>query len=114
MYKLLLITNGFPYGNSEKGFITTEVEELSHFFEIHILCLLNKELINEGIQGEDICWKESYPLISPKLSISIALRQIVKKDVLSELQRARSIKGVNFHIARSVLSYSARADIYQK
>ena len=114
MYKLLLITNGFPYGNSEKGFITTEVEELSHFFEIHILFLLNKELINEGIQGEDICWKESYPLISPKLSISIALRQIVKKDVLSELQRARSIKGVNFHIARSVLSYSARADIYQK
>lgn len=33
MYKLLLITNGFPYGNSEKGFITTEVEELSHFLK---------------------------------------------------------------------------------
>ncbi len=41
--KLLLITDGFPYGESEHSFLYTEFQELCKYFEITVLAINPKE-----------------------------------------------------------------------
>ena len=51
--RLLLITNGYPYGESERGFLTEEVKVLSEQFELFIMALESKDELRyptDGIQ----------------------------------------------------------------
>ena len=49
--RLLLITNGYPYGESERGFLTEEVKVLSEQFELFIMALESKDELRYPTDG---------------------------------------------------------------
>lgn len=49
--RLLLITNGFPYGESERGFLTEEVKALSSQFELYIMALESRDELRYPTDG---------------------------------------------------------------
>lgn len=49
--RLLLITNGYPFGESERSFLTEEVKLLSSQFELLIMALNNKDQLIYPVDG---------------------------------------------------------------
>ena len=49
--RLLLITNGYPYGESERGFLTEEVKVLSAQFDLFIMALESKDELRYPTDG---------------------------------------------------------------
>ena len=49
--RLLLITNGFPFGQSERSFLTEEAKELAESFDLLILALENRDELLYSIDG---------------------------------------------------------------
>lgn len=49
--RLLLITNGFPFGESERGFLTEEVKVLSSQFELYIMALESRDELRYPTDG---------------------------------------------------------------
>lgn len=49
--RLLLITNGYPFGESERGFLTEEVKVLSSQFELYIMALESREELRYPTDG---------------------------------------------------------------
>ena len=49
--RLLLITNGYPYGESERGFLTEEVEVLSEQFDLFIMALESQDELRYPTDG---------------------------------------------------------------
>lgn len=49
--RLLLITNGYPYGESERGFLTEEVKILSAQFDLYIMALDNGDDLRYPTDG---------------------------------------------------------------
>ena len=41
--KILLVTSGFPYGNTERGFISTEFRHLTENFQVYLLSIGSTE-----------------------------------------------------------------------
>jgi len=53
--KLLLITNGFPFGESERSFLNTEFQHLCREFQVHILAHSQEALLYplpDGVKAE--------------------------------------------------------------
>ena len=52
---LLMITNGFPFGESERGFLSAEFPRLAREFHVHILAHIQEPQlypIPEGVEAE--------------------------------------------------------------
>ena len=49
--RLLLITNGYPYGESERGFLTEEVKVLSEQFDLFIMALESQDELRYPTDG---------------------------------------------------------------
>ena len=114
--KLLLITNGFPFGQSERGFLTTEFKRLQEEFDVFLLAVApqQSEAAWKALDTDpDKTWCTGYPELHP---ISV-LAQIFKWDVLNEVGRVIGAGG-SFKLMLKrislVLRYSSRAQIYGK
>lgn len=112
MKNLLLITSGFPYGESERSFLLTEFEELRKNFQIHIVALdaLQDQVTYPVPQGVrygrchiDKKWKRAFRLPS-----QIAYRE-VRKDLSKALKKPGSLAKKALRLIR-ILAYSERAD----
>lgn len=110
--KLLLITNGFPFGNSERGFLSTEYRHLQESFEVYILARIPQPPWTqwEKIDPDRVSCTE----ISTLLPMQV-LAQVRRSCVRTELARAFRNCGTKQMIKRTsaVLRYSARADTFQ-
>lgn len=111
--KLLLITNGFPFGESEKSFLTTEFQHLREAFDVYVLArIVEPEQAQwEGIDRSRV----SCTGISAMRPMRV-LGQFKRSCVRKELVRACKMCGPKQALKRisAVLRYSARADTFQK
>ena len=87
--KILLVTAGYPYGNWERGFLTTEMEHLRKRFDVTVLAVGREDPLlydlPEGVKAERYLF--------PKLPGLPALAaQLARPEVFREVLRA--VKGV--------------------
>ena len=111
--KLLLITNGFPFGNSERGFILSEFNALRDRFDVYIIVRGSWASLKEG---EGTNFDHVFCMGNKKLSIISTGLQMFRISVYREIRRARKGCGVGLFIRRlsAILRYSARAEEDQK
>lgn len=112
--KLLLITNGFPFGESERGFLPAEFECLNEAFDVYVLARTDNqpESAWENVDKERVQCTGN-----PPLRIVPVLLQAFRWSVIRELARAMAAGGGVRLFARrvsAILRYSARASMYQE
>ena len=113
--KLLLLTNGFPFGENERGFLPAEFSRLTEMFEVYVLAKINEPPQSEWSKldydrSKVFCTGET-PLTIPGV-----LGQIFHRDTLAEIRRAFRDKGNGrLFIKRigAILRYRARACQYE-
>ena len=90
--RLLLITNGYPYGESERSFLSAEIEALKQRFEISLLA-----------------YDQNAPLVHPAEGF-----QRIERYAFSPLHKARKTCAfrlfMNLHILKEVCSAAKHAD----
>ena len=85
---LLLITNGFPFGESEQSFLRAEFRELCNHFRVRVLSLGKKEPVLYSFPLDVQAENYSFPSLRTK-TIPLRLLRLMHKEVLSELFHAR-------------------------
>ncbi|MDD5954074.1 MAG: glycosyltransferase [Firmicutes bacterium] len=82
--RLLLVTHGFPFGESERSFMTEEVRQLSASFDLMILAPKDENEIRYPTEG---IWRiEQYGVLSFRRCGSVrAVLSLLQPDVLREL-----------------------------
>ena len=112
--QILLITNGFPYGDSERGFLETEYNILSQNFKVNLLALCDNVPNTNEIKGNI---ENSTFILKQSPSTFLLLKQILYKDVLSEifsLLKSKTAFSLLLKQIKLVLGYSARAEMLYK
>lgn len=112
--KMLLVTHGFPFGESERGFISTEFERLADHFDIDILACETHEEIKYPIPSSKNINMERF--VYSKKKPSKIILQIFRKDVREDIKRASksSLTKLSLYRAKKILSYSFRVGLIQK
>ncbi len=113
--QILLITNGFPYSDSERGFLETEYNILCQNFKVNLLALCDNVPNTNEIKGNI---ENSTFVLKQSPSTFLLLKQILYKDVLSEifsLLKSKTSFSLLLKQIKLVLGYSARAEmLYEK
>lgn len=111
--KILLVTNGYPFGDSERSFLSTELRYLEKSFDVSILARISEPPRSqwEGVDADRVsCTGAS------SLKAFEVLAELRRRDVREELQRA--FKDCRLHLfakrASAILRYSARANSFQE
>lgn len=109
--RLLLITNGFPYGNSERSFLLTEYNDLLKEFDVHTLALSWQPILDEQVDIMNAQW-----LLLERPSVVDALLQAGKPAVIREMWSARQLCGRNAYLKRlkAIAAYSARTALIEE
>ena len=107
MKNLLLITQGFPYGETERGFLPTEYDALSRHFHLTVLSFGTQEPllypVAEGVDHRRYDWGGS-------LKPAGLLYQLGRREVRQELKKALGDSLSLFpRRAGRILAYSYRA-----
>lgn len=108
MKNMLLITQGFPYGESERGFLPIEYEALSNHFHLTVLAFGKTEPLHypvrEGVEHLRYDW-------GAPLSPVGLLRQLGRKEVRKDiLKAAEDGMAMLPRRAAKILAYSYRAE----
>lgn len=111
MKKILLITRGFPYGNSEESFIQTEFKTLAEHFDITVFSEGTEPLpIQKGFENTKTIRFDDLTLNK------MAAKAVLRKDTLKDM--ASAVKGAGAGLAgrriREITGYSARACYIEK
>ncbi len=112
--KMLLITNGFPFGESERGFLPTEFDALNDAFDVYVLA---KTVDQPEKNWKDLDKERVYCTGNPPLHVLHVFSQIFRWGVIREICRAiRAGGGVRLLLRRisAILRCSARAEMYAK
>lgn len=84
--RILLITNGFPFGESERGFLSEEIKALTEVFDVSVLALDRGEELRYPVGKLHRIEKFRLPEFSAKEKCS-ALLQSLRPSVMGELLR---------------------------
>lgn len=108
MKNILLITQGFPYGESERGFLPTEYEVLSRHFHLTVLAFGKTAPLLYPVLDEAEHLRYDW---GGSLTPVGLLRQLARKEVRQDLIKAAGA-GVGLFPKRAVkiLAYSYRAE----
>ena len=106
MKKLLLITNGFPYGTSEQSFIQTEFRTLAESFDITVFSKGTEPLpVQKGFE------KVKTIRFGDRTTGKMMGKAVLRRDTVQDM--ADAVKGANAGLAykriREITGYSARA-----
>lgn len=114
MKNLLLITQGFPYGESEQSFLRTEFLELTKNFNVTVLAGNNNDEIIYPF--EDIkfnCIKKEKSIFnSSKEKYKFFLRNLkLESETINDIKKALKTKGQKhyFKTIKSIIAYSVTA-----
>ena len=104
---LLLVTQGFPYGESERGFLPTELEVLRHHFQVTLLAFDNGDPLLYPL-AEDVAYRRySWPI---RASVPQMIAQLRFPEVRADLRRVLRSGEANLrHKAGRLVAYSLRA-----
>lgn len=107
---LLLITDGFPYGDKERSFISAEYEKLSEAFNISIVALTaNTQITNsipKCVSYQNLTWNKGQLL-------SNAFR-IFSKECQNEISEAKKCLLEHGRAVRRIIRHELIADVYEK
>ena len=106
MKKMLLITRGFPYGNSEQSFLQTEFRTLAEAFDITVFSEGTDPLpVQKGFENVKTIRYED------KTLKELTGKAVLRKDTLRDM--ADAVRGASPEMAyrrvREITGYSARA-----
>lgn len=115
--KLLLITSGFPFGDTERGFISTEFEYLQNKFDLYILSVGSKEEIIHPFPKNIPVEKYFHRNYSRSFStvctlIKNAVRPITIKELFNSLKLTDPIKTLKR--IKQILFYVTKAEVASK
>lgn len=98
---LLLITNGFPYGESERGFLPTEFAELTARFSVRLLAMENDAPLRYPLP-EGVCADRFFYKPFPKTPGTLlrCVRHLFYPGMLPELARAARGCGLRMALRR--------------
>lgn len=104
---LLLVTQGFPYGESERGFLPTELEALRRHFHVTLLAFDNGDPMLYP-PAEDVVYERyTWPTRAPVLQMITQLRF---PEVRADLRRVTRYGKANLRQAAGrIVAYSLRA-----
>lgn len=110
MKNLLLITQWFPFGNAEVGFLQSEFQELIKHFHVTILARDNDQPLNYPLPAHVTCGK--YVTRSKIRIFPYVLFQLSDKETRSEIKAVCKEQSIHKKVKRllKVLSYGARAN----
>jgi glycosyltransferase involved in cell wall biosynthesis len=105
--KLNLVTQGFPYGENERGFLPTELEALLRSFQVTLLAFDNGEDLRyplaEGVTYRRYTWPAG-------ISVPRLLAQLRFPEVRADVWHAIRTEKANLHNASArILTFSLRA-----
>ena len=107
MKRMLLITEGFPFGTSEESFLQNEYNALSKQFDITILSKGTDPLpIQKNYENERIVRFDEYA------SVKLLGKAVLNKDTAEELTRAvrnKSTSSSLIYRCKEILGYADRA-----
>lgn len=112
MKRLLLVTQGFPFGESERSFLTAEFEELIRTFEVSILAYGLEDKLLYSFPEKVQVFRYGTAAIQP---LRLAM-QILKPEVREDIQEASRNCRMKNKILRTgkILTYSLRAEQVEK
>lgn len=82
--RLLLVTYGFPFGETERGFLDVEVKHLAEAFDLYVLALDNGEALLYPTEGIKRVERYSFPSFHQSISPSM-LWEMLRPSTLCEL-----------------------------
>ena len=97
--RLLLITNGFPFGESEQSFLRTEFQELCSRFRVRVLSLGKKEPILYPIPEDVQADHYAHPTLRTQ-KLPLRLLRLLNKSVFTELIRAKKACSAKLYLQR--------------
>lgn len=119
MKNILLITDGFPYGDCERGFITTEFYELIKYFHVTILATYRGQTMDSPIPGHIKVMRYTNPDERYKMAYSKFLRSLraflelrrpeVREDIGCAPGKIKSVQ-----LVRKICLYSNAASELEK
>ena len=106
---LLLITSGFPYGQSEASFLASEFEELLCHFNVSVLAVTDRD---DEITAPYSKKFHVSRIKTPKDSIMCSLRQLLKIETVKEIwDIIKAGRGNKIPVRTAyALAYGSRAD----
>ena len=112
--KMLLVTHGFPFGESERGFISTEFAELINEFDMSILACGTNGNMKYPIPNSQNINIEIFNY--SKRNLFKIILQIFRKDVREDIKRAGKLSPLMLflHRTKKILSYSFRVESISK
>lgn len=114
MNNILLITGGFPFGDSERGFIQTEFEKLIECFHVTVLAQDNKESMIYSFPEDVLC--EKYHYHNKVRALPHALSQLKRGEICNDIKTACS-QGPAFKKVKRflrIISYGEQSNEIQK
>ena len=110
--KILLVTSGFPFGNTERGFLTTEFRHLAETFDVSILSIGSREPILYPIPESIPVERYAYPPFMGSLGGTLLLlRNSLRPRVLREMllaAKGRSLSQLP-ELFKQILAYWCNA-----
>ena len=108
MKNLLLLTQGFPFGESERGFLPTEFEALQQHFQVSVLAFGTDEPARYPL-ADQVSY-DRYDWSAPINPLRLAA-QLRHAEVRADLRQALRSRKPHFHkLAGRILTYSLRAE----
>lgn len=108
--RILLVTNGFPFGESERGFLSEEVRCLTKKFDLLVLAPDNGEELLYPTDGIARVFRYSFSLFRNAFSIDALLR-LAQPDTLAEVWHLLKKRGCSESVRsiKAVLSFRFHA-----
>lgn len=110
--KILLVTSGFPFGNTERGFLTTEFQYLVEAFDVSILSIGSKEPLLYPFPESVPVERFAYPsFIGTPAGIFRLLANFFHPQVLQEAWQASKGQSVSMALRRykQIIAYRCNA-----
>lgn len=111
--KLLLVTAGFPFADTERGFISTEFQQLIAHFDVQILCIGSHEPLIHPFPDEILVERYFHKANGKSFSgLWGVLRAFANRQTLLELGRSCRGQGLKSVLARwkQIIFYRAKAN----
>lgn len=108
MKNVLLVTQGFPYGTSEQGFLPTEYQRLAECFQLSLLSFDTTSKLTRPLSPRVVHERYCWPSRPSPLGV---MKQLLRPEVRADIALLRKSRGSRFlWRALYILVFSHRAE----
>lgn len=105
-YNVLLVTNGFPYGDSERAFLLEEFSRLQEKFNVTVIAYTQENSRKYSFNWDLDVYRDYWKRTNKNI-----IKSLFTKDVICEIKAGYISKGIKKHIERTkrIIGYNAYA-----